>query len=343
MAKTRGASVWRGRTALALVAAQISGTRFAANWVMYKLLFASLTLTTACASSDKPVARGGSSAPASGSETIGNVAFVTSKDGTRIAFEKMGTGPALILVGGALSDRNGGKPLAGKLSERFTTYVYDRRGRGESGDTKPYAVEREIEDLEAVIQRAGGSAYLYGVSSGGALVLQAAAKLGPAKVTKLAVYEIPYGQEERVFEDQKDGVEQRIETGKPGDAAAFFLSAIGTPPQALEEMKRSPQWQSMAKTDFTLAYDYAVLGDGQVPESVKQIRVPTLVMIGEKSLPFMPAAADRLAKLIPNAQRQTLAGQSHQAAPDVVVPLLTEFFGEAREPGALAKETSARD
>jgi pimeloyl-ACP methyl ester carboxylesterase len=294
---------------------------------MLKTLLVSLTVTTACATSDKPAAPEGDAMLASkNSATAANVAFASSKDGTRIAFEKIGSGPALVIVGGALSHRNGGKPLAGKLMERFTVYTYDRRGRGESGDTKPYAVDREIEDLGALIEQAGNTAYLYGVSSGAALSLQTAAKLGPTKVPKLAVYEAPYGQGERDFNEQKDRVNQLVKTGKPGDAAAFFLSAIGTPPPVLEDMKRSPDWQGIKKIDFTLAYDYAVLGNGAVPDTVKQITVPTLVLDGEKTMDFIRSTADRIAELVPNAQRKTIKGQTHQAAPEAVAPLLIEFF-----------------
>jgi len=260
--------------------------------------------------------------------TAGNVAFARSRDGTSIAFEKGGSGPALILVGGALSHRGGGKPLAGKLMDHFTVYLYDRRGRGESGDTKPYAVDREIEDLAAIIEQAGGKAFLYGVSSGAALALQATAKLGPANVAKLAVYEAPYGQDERDFKEQKERINQLVQTGKPGDAAEFFFSAIGTPPQALEDMKRAPEWQEMKKIDFTLAYDYAVLGNGAVPDTVKQITVPALVMVGEKAMDFIRPAADRIAALIPNSQRKTIEGQGHQAAPETMAPVLIEFFGD---------------
>lgn len=255
-----------------------------------------------------------------------NVAFAQSADGTRIAFERAGAGPALVIVGGALSDRNGGKPLTGVLKERFTVYTYDRRGRGESSDTKPYTVDREIEDLAAVIEQTGGSAHVYGVSSGAALALQAAAKLGPQKVSKLALYDAPYGQNERDFNEQKQRISQLVQTGEPGEAATFFFSAIGTPPPALEKIKASPQWAGMKKMDFTLAYDYAVLGNGAVPESAQQVTVPTLVMVGEKSMDFMHPAADRIAKLVPDAERKTVEGQAHQAAPETVAPLLVEFF-----------------
>lgn len=262
-------------------------------------------------------------------ETSGSAELAASKDGTKIAFERAGSGPALVIVGGALSQRDGGKPLAGKLGDHFTVYVYDRRGRGQSGDTQPYAVEREIEDLGAVIEQAGEKAYLYGVSSGAALALRTAAKLGPAKVPKLALYEPPYGQDGATFNEQKERVQQLAQTGQPGDAATFFLTSIGMPPPALEELKRSPAWEGMRKTDFTLTYDYEVLGNGSVPDSARLIAVPTLVMDGEKSLDFIHPSADRLATLIPKAQRKTLPGQTHQAAPDAVAPLLIEFFGGA--------------
>jgi pimeloyl-ACP methyl ester carboxylesterase len=293
---------------------------------MLKTLLVSLAATAACATSDKPVAQEGGTMSANQSATAGNVAFAASRDGTRIALERVGEGPALVIVGGALARRDGGKPLASKLKDRFTVYTYDRRGRGESSDTKPYTVDREIEDLGTLIEKAGNRAYLYGVSSGAALVLQVAAKLGPEKVPKLAVYEAPYGQRERDFNEQKNRTNQLVQTGKPGEAAEFFLSAIGTPPPVLEDMKRSPDWEGIKKIDFTLAYDYAVLGSGSVPDTVKRITVPTLVMDGEKAADFIRSSADRIAELIPHAQRQTLEGQTHQAAPEVVAPLLTAFF-----------------
>lgn len=260
---------------------------------------------------------------------------VTSKDGVEIAFEKFGRGPALILVGGALSDRNGGKSLAARLSDHFTVYTLDRRGRGDSTDAKTYAVEREIEDLAALVEHAGGSAFLYGASSGAALALQTAAKLGAAKVPKLALYEPPYGsadeKQKQEFAEQKRQTNNLIKTGQPGDAAAYFLTAIGIPSETLEKMKASPQWEVFKQIDFTLAYDYEVLGNGTVPQTIAQaIAVPTLVMDGQNSLEFMHATADQLAQLIPNAERKTLAGQTHQAEPEATAPVLIEFFQRSR-------------
>jgi pimeloyl-ACP methyl ester carboxylesterase len=255
--------------------------------------------------------------------------LATSKDGTRIAFEKTGSGPAVIVVSGALSHRGlyRDPSLPGGLSRHFTVYLYDRRGRGGSTDVQPYSAEREIEDIEALLDDAGGSGYLYGVSSGGALALQAAAKLGASKVTKLAIYEPPYGEEEQEFDRQKQLVNELVRAGQPGDAAEFFLSAIGTPPDALDAMKHSREWKAIETIDFTLAYDFAVLGDGKVPEDIaRAVRVPTLVMNGEKSMDFMGPTADRIAALVPHAQRKTLKGQTHQVEGQVMVPVLVEFF-----------------
>lgn len=297
---------------------------------MRTILLAVVATTAACAAEGTPRA---DTTSANTRHEGAAATRVPSSDGTQIAFTRDGKGPALVMVSGALSQRSliGDTLLVPRLAERFTVYTYDRRGRGESGDTKPYAVDREIEDIGALIDHAGGTAYLFGVSSGAALSLQAAAKLGAAKVSKLALYDPPYGQPQRTFDEQQDSTSKLVKTGQPGDAAAYFLSAIGTPPKVLEGMKSSPAWDAMKKIDHTLVYDYDVLGDGQVPEDVvKAIAVPTLVMNGEKSMDFMHAASARIAKLIPNAQHTTIKGQAHGVTADATVPVLVEFFGKAR-------------
>lgn len=253
-----------------------------------------------------------------------------SKDGTTIAYEKKGQGPSLILINGALSDRKAyEKGWTDMLAKNFTVIIYDRRGRGESTNTKPYATEREIEDIEALIDLAGGSAYLFGSSSGAALALRAAEKLGPEKVTKLALYEPPYeSATKKEFAKQKIKVNELVEDGKPADAITFFMESIGTPPEALEGMKKSPEWNSMVRIGHTLVYDFEVLGDGTVPVDVaKNITIPTLVMNGEKSFGFMAGTADAVGKSIPGALRKTLKGQMHNPSPESVVPVLLEFFG----------------
>jgi pimeloyl-ACP methyl ester carboxylesterase len=259
---------------------------------------------------------------------------VISKDGTEIAYEKTNTGPPIIVVNGALSQRKfpGAEKLAELLAKDFTVIFYDRRGRGESTDTKPYAVEREIEDLAAVIDEVGGNVYLFGSSSGAALALLAAEKLGPGKVTKLALYEPPYGSDSKEeYEKEKNRVNELIKNGKPGDAVAFFMERRGTPPDKMEEMKKTPQWQGMVGIGHTLAYDFEVMGDGAIPVTVaKNISVPTLVIDGEKSFDFVHATADSLGKIIPRSVRKTIKGQSHNASPESLAPVLTEFFGEQK-------------
>jgi len=265
------------------------------------------------------------------------MAHIKSKDGTRIAFDKAGTGPAIIVVNGALSYRAvySDNPLVSALSKDFTIYTYDRRGRGESTDTKPYNVEREIEDIEALINDAGGAAHLYGVSSGAALSLLAAARLGKAKVSKLALYEPPYNtyseKDKQNFADQRKRIDELINNGNRGEAMTFFFTAIGTQPEALEKLRKSPEWPLMENVEHTLAYDYAVLNDGAIPvDAAKKATMPTLVMNGEKSFDFMSDAAKNLSQIMPNAQWKTLKDQTHQPSPGIIVPVLTEFFRQEK-------------
>jgi pimeloyl-ACP methyl ester carboxylesterase len=264
---------------------------------------------------------------------VTNMPTVISKDGTAIAYEKTGKGPGIILVNGALAHREfyGEKELADRLSKNFTVIYYDRRGRGESTDTKPYSVEKEIEDIEALIDEAGGKVYLYGTSSGASLALLAAEKLGPGKVIKLALYEPPYnaysdkGKQE--FAEQKNKINKLVAAGKPGDAVAVFMESLGTPPDEMEGMKKSPDWKDMERVGHTLVYDFEVLGDGAVPLGVaKKIVVPTQVMDGEKSFDFMHATADTLEKTIPGSVHKTLKDQTHEASPEAIAPVLKEFF-----------------
>src|SRR5438876_214838 len=245
-------------------------------------------------------------------ETI--TSTVTSKDGTRIAYDKIGHGPAVILVAGALCSRSfwSGPELAKLLAPRFTVYNYDRRGRGESGDTKPYAVVREIEDIEALIDEAGGSAYLYGHSSGAALALEAALRLG-TKVKKLAMYEVPYNDDAQAQRAWKEYIKQLTEllaADRRGDAVALFMKYVGTPDEQIEGMRHSPAWPMLEAIAPTLAYDHAaILGeDASVPtERAAMITTPTLVMNGGASPPFMYDTAQALGKAIPNAQVRTLS------------------------------------
>jgi pimeloyl-ACP methyl ester carboxylesterase len=257
---------------------------------------------------------------------------VTSRDGTRIAYETQGTGPALIVVGGALSDRSGGAELAQLLATKFTVYLYDRRGRGDSTDTQPYSTQREIEDLDALIDRAGGSAVVYGKSSGASLALQAAAVLG-GKIRKLALYEAPYNEAEGAAEQWQEfraQLDALLAANRRPEAVTEFLKFTGAPEKVLTQLKTSPAWPGMVALAPTLAYDNAVLGvDRSVPAIATRVKAQTLVMDGGASLgpmPFMRATADKLAKLIPNAQRRVVEGQAHDVSAKVLAPLLLKFF-----------------
>lgn len=264
-------------------------------------------------------------------ETI--TSTVTSKDRTKIAYDKIGHGPAVILVAGALCSRSfwSGPELAKLLARSLTVYNYDRRGRGDSGDTKPYALEREIEDIEALIDETGASAYLYGHSSGAALALEAALKLGN-KVKKLAMYEAPYNDDAEAQRAWKEYIKQLTEAlaaDRRGDAVALFMELVGTPADQIEAMRHAPTWPMFEAIAPTLAYDHsAILGeDASVPtERAAIVTAPTLVMNGGASYAFMYDTAQALGKAIPNAQVRTLEGQTHNVDPDVLAPVLMEFF-----------------
>lgn len=259
---------------------------------------------------------------------------VKSKDGTTIAFDESGQGPVLILVDGALQYRafdQGMKQLADLLSKQFTVIHYDRRGRGDSTDTQPYALEREIEDIEALIDYAGGSAYLYGISSGAALAMQAAIELQD-KVTKLAMYEAPYNDDESAQQTWKTYTKQLGELlaeGRKGDAVGLFMMVVGATADQVDEIRQTPMWPLWESIAPTLAYDHiAALGeDASVPtERAARLTVPTLVMDGSESFPFMHGTTSMLAKAIPNAQQRTLQGQTHEVDSQALAPVLIEFF-----------------
>jgi pimeloyl-ACP methyl ester carboxylesterase len=258
---------------------------------------------------------------------------VTSKDGTQIAYDKRGDGPAVILVDGALCYRSFGpmSRLSELLSPNFTVYYYDRRGRGDSGDTQPYALEREIEDLDALIDEAGGSAFVFGTSSGGCLALEAASQLGD-KIKKLAIYEAPYNSDPSVrqaWKEYRQELQQLISANRRGDAAALFMRSVGTPEEQVEGMRHSPIWPVFEAMAPTLAYDAATLGENRsVPvQRAAKIISPTLVMNGTV-IPFMGIAAKEIADAIPNAKHRTLEGEGHDVNLEVLAPVLVEFFND---------------
>jgi pimeloyl-ACP methyl ester carboxylesterase len=268
------------------------------------------------------------------SQRRANMGSVTSKDGTTIAFDRSGAGPAIILVTGATAARADCVPLAATLAPHFTVYAYDRRGRGDSGDTLPYAVAREVEDIEAVIDEAGGAAFVFGHSSGAVLALEAARAL-PAKITKLAVYEPPFVVDDShppVGEDYVPRLNGLIAAGRREDAVALFMSVVtGAPVEFSPEMRNNPHWAATEAVAHTIAYDGTIMGDMMrgSPLPLKKwssVTVPTLVMDGGASPAFMHHGAQALVDVLPDARLRTLAGQDHGPAGEVIVPVLAEFF-----------------
>ena len=267
--------------------------------------------------------------------TGGLMNTIISKDGTKIAYEKQGNGPALILVASALADHRDAAGLAERLADHYTVYNYDRRGRGQSSDTAPYAVQREVEDIEALIQEAGGSASLFGSSSGAVLALEASSRLGE-QVTKLYLYEPPF-----IIDDSRKPVPTEyvqhlnnlIEAGQRSEAVEYFMSkALGIPAEYIGYMKADPSWNSMEDLSHTLAYDGMIMGDTQsgqpLPADRWEASIPTLILTGENSEPLFHDAAGALAKLLPRAELFTLREQDHSAvmmAPDVLAKAIVDY------------------
>ena len=261
---------------------------------------------------------------------------VYSKDGTSIAFDRSSSGPALILVGGALQYRAidaRTAQLAERLAPRFTVYHYDRRGRGESGDTLPYAKEREIADLDALIADAGGQAFVFAMSSGGAMALDAAAQ-GLA-ITRLALYEPPFivdNSRPPVPADYVARLAELAGSGRRGDAVAYALTqAAGVPDEYVAGMRTQPFWSAFEAVAHTLAYDGLFISDLMQgsPLPLKRwapVTVPALVIDGGASHAHMHSAARALADVLPNARHRTLPDQAHNVAPEALTPVLEEFF-----------------
>lgn len=260
---------------------------------------------------------------------------VTSNDGTTIAFDRSGAGPALILVGGMFEQRAMDSETAQLaalplLSQHFTVFHYDRRGRGDSTDTQPYAVEREIEDIEALIDHAGGSAFLFGISSGAALAFEVARALG-GKVKKLAMYEAPYNDDQaarQAWKQFRTQLSEALAQGRRADAVGLFMLLLGVPAEHLDAMHQYPLWPMWEAVAPTIAYDAAVMGDAAAVPTGRAISVavPALVMDGGASYPFMHTTALALAGAMPYAQHRTLEGQTHEVAAEVIAPVLVEFF-----------------
>lgn len=245
-----------------------------------------------------------------------------SKDGTRIAYDRSGDGPAVILVMGAFNDHTTGIPLAQALAPRFTVINYDRRGRGESGDSSPYAIEREIEDLAALISMAGGAASVFGYSSGAVLALRAAA--GGLAVSHLALYEPPPagGKPGELAPHLAD----LVAAGRRGDAVELFQTdAVGIPAVIVAQMRTAPFRPALEKMAHTLEYESRILGP--LPYGLAaSLGLPALVISGENSPEVMRQAALSLAEALPDCRFRSLTGQGHDLVPEVLTPLLEEFF-----------------
>ncbi|HEU5138068.1 MAG TPA: alpha/beta hydrolase [Steroidobacteraceae bacterium] len=254
---------------------------------------------------------------------------VVSRDGTRIAYDKTGSGPSVILIDGAFCSREFGpmKKLAAVLEKQFTVVSYDRRARGASGDTAPYAVQREIEDIDALMGAAGGRVTLYGVSSGAVLALLAAASL---PVAKLALYEPPFmvGPHARTLPPERTAVLTRmIAEDRRSDAVKYYMGdIIGIPRFMPFVFQFLPMWRKLKAVAPSLPYDSAVMGDFAIPAEAGAIQVPTLVMAGTRTWPVLLDAARALAAAIPHARHETLAGQTHNVAAQAVAPVLEAFI-----------------
>jgi pimeloyl-ACP methyl ester carboxylesterase len=262
-------------------------------------------------------------------QPVSVVSHVSSKDGTKIGFDRLGDGPPVILVTGGSVDRRSNAGFAALLASDFTVYNYDRRGRGDSGDTLPYAIEREIEDIAAVADVAGGGAGLVGFSSGGALALFAAGAL-PGKISKVVAYEPPFFAEPsaRPPADTVEQYERFIDDGRRDLAVEYFMAkVVRMPAEFVDFAKTQPFWADQEKIAHTLAYDGRVMGDYSIPvEQAATIATPALVVAGGADFPFMRDTAQRLADALPNGGVRFLDGQGHNVDPHALVPVLREFF-----------------
>jgi pimeloyl-ACP methyl ester carboxylesterase len=271
---------------------------------------------------------------------------VRSADGTPIGYERTGDGPPVVLVDGALCHRdfNGQRPLAARLADRFTVYAYDRRGRGESGDTAPWAPEREVEDLAAVLEATGGPAMAYGISSGAALVLHAAAA-GPA-ITRFAIYEVPFAPDPAAHAEQRTAiaaVRDALAAGDRGRAVRLFLRLVGVPAFGVAMMRLTPAYRRLQEVAHTLPYDLALLGADADEPALRtlpwdRIRIPALVLAGARSPEAnLVGPTRRVCESLPDGTFDVVEGQNHLVRPDALAPLLAEFFA-AEVPAGPARD-----
>ena len=264
---------------------------------------------------------------------VGENRTIRSRDGTIIAFTKQGSGPPLIIVDGAFCYRENGPSaeLASLLAQHFTVFTYDRRGRGDSGDTAPYSVEREIEDLQAIATEAGAPPFALGISSGGALILQAVAS--GVSLKKIGLYEPPYLADDkgpRSFGDAKSRLQSLVSAGDRAGAVRYFMTDVYGAPRAFVSAMpflMPNAWKRNKLVVHTVPYDLTILGDRSVlQERSSEISVPTLVVGGEKSPKDLHDAVEAVAAALPNARTRFLPGQDHNISSRALAPVLAEFF-----------------
>jgi pimeloyl-ACP methyl ester carboxylesterase len=262
-------------------------------------------------------------------------AFATSTDGTEIAYEVTGTGPALVLVDGALCQRAMGpaRGLAAELADSFTVHAYDRRGRGESGQgSSPYAVQREVDDLVAIIDAAGGSAHVFGASSGAVLALEAARQGAP--IDRLAVYEAPF-----IVDDTRPAndprlpvrVQAMVDDGRRGEAVKTFMRTVGVPAPLIALMRFLPAWKQMTGIAHTLPYDLTLVVGRQQGEPLPagyydEVSADAVVIAGGKSPTWMRNGQGAIAAALPRGRLETLPGQTHMIKPKAIAPVLAAFL-----------------
>ena len=252
-----------------------------------------------------------------------------SADGTTIAFDRYGDGPPVIMTAGAFNTRSATEPLARALQQRFTVLNYDRRGRGDSGDTPPYAVDREIEDLGALVAAAGGSASVFGYSSGATLALRAAA--AGLVITKLVLYEPPFNPDDSyplLPADLAGQLAELVAAGRRGEAVELYQTqAIGIPEDVVAQMRHAPFRPGLEAIAHTLVYDATIVGDRSLPTGlIASVPAAALVISGEQSPPFLRAAAQAVAQALPNGRLSTLPGQGHDISPEATAPVMAEFL-----------------
>ena len=260
--------------------------------------------------------------------------FVRSRDGTPIAYSKLGSGPNLLVVNGALGhrDMSFAKQLTTELAKHFTVIDYDRRGRGQSGDQRTYSVDREIEDILALIQQpAGGPCYVFAQSSGAALALRASAAGVPMKA--LVAYEPPYmvgNPKDRPAADYREHVTALIARGRRDEAVKYFMLTVGVPRFFVGLMRLFPFWKQMVAAAHTLPYDAAIMDDFEFPaQQLQSIHVPVIAAAGEKTTPTLKRAAEAVAETVPAAQHRLAPKMSHAVKPAVLAPLLRSWLGAA--------------